>query len=134
MSFVTSTSSSAITRISMPSTDITSPRSISASSTGIPFGWWIRSTSVSPSQALTSHSSGGSSKRMPASSQRVDRALDVLGLDHEVEVVARLRAAARPAREAAAEQERDVGAAQRGGGLLQRVLEVGEGLLSSVAM
>src|SRR5918998_817013 len=36
--------------------------------------------------------------------QRLQRALDVLRLDHQVEVVARLGAAARPAREAAAEQ------------------------------
>ena len=43
--------------------------------------------------------------------------------------MARLGAAARPAREAAAEQERDVGLAQRGGGRLERLLDVCEGSL-----
>ena len=66
---------------------------------------------------------------MPAPVERLQRALDVLALEHQVEVVARLRAAARPRGEAAAEQERDVGLAQRGGGLLQRRLDVGERLL-----
>ena len=61
--------------------------------------------------------------------ERLQRAVDVLALDHQVEVVARLRAAARPRREAAAEQERDAGLAQRGRGLLQRRLDVGERLL-----
>ena len=61
--------------------------------------------------------------------ERGDRALDVLPLDHEVEVVPRLRPAPCPRREAAAEQERHVRPAQRGGRLLQRGLEVGERLL-----
>jgi hypothetical protein len=65
----------------------------------------------------------------PGLLQRRDGVVGVLGADHEVEVVAGLRAASRPAREAACEQERDFGRAQRGGGLLQRVLEVGEWLL-----
>src|SRR3954451_15200784 len=59
------TSSSAITRISMLSTASRSPRSITSSVTSSPFGWKIRSISTSPSQALISHSSGGSSIRMP---------------------------------------------------------------------
>src|SRR4051794_5480196 len=59
----------------------------------------------------------------------LEGAIDVRGPDHEVEIVARLRSPASPARQAAAQQERDIGAAQRGGGLLQRVLEIGERLL-----
>ena len=61
--------------------------------------------------------------------ERLERAVDVVGLDHEVEVVARLRTAARPARQAAAEQERDLRLAQRRGGALERVLDLGKRLL-----
>jgi hypothetical protein len=49
------------------------------------------------------------------------RALRVLRLHEEVDVVLGLRAAARPHREPAAERERNLGVAQRAGGLLQRV-------------
>ena len=62
MSFVTSTSSSAITRISMPSTDITSPRGdqVVIDRHALRAERSDRRGS-SPSQALTSHSSGGCS-------------------------------------------------------------------------
>ena len=129
ISLVMSTSSRAMTRIVIDSTASSSPRAITSSSIGRPLGQKMRSTSTSPSQALTSHSSGGSSARMPASIERLQRAVHVLALDHQVEVVARLRAAARPRREAPAEQERDAGLAQRRRGLLQRRLDVGERLL-----
>src|SRR4051794_39268121 len=58
--------------------------------------------------------------------QRLARPLDVLALDDQVEVVARLGAAAGPARQAPADQEGDAGVAQRGGGALERALDVGE--------
>ena len=89
----------------------------------------MRSTSVSPSHALTSHSSGGRSGRIPASDKASSARSTSSRLDHEVEIVARLRASAGPAREAAAEQERDAGLQQRGGRPLQRMLDVGERLL-----
>src|SRR3954454_11706874 len=53
--------------MSMPRTAIPPPRAITSSVIGSPFGPKIRSTSTSPSHALTSHSSGGSSAFMPAS-------------------------------------------------------------------
>ena len=134
MSFVTSTSSSAITRISMPSTDITSPRSIRASSTGMPFGCEDQIDERVAVPGLDQPLLGRVLGAQPGLLQRRDRALDVLGLDHQIEVVPRLRAAARPAREAAAEQERDVGRAQRGGGLLQASSRSEKGCSSSVAM
>src|SRR3954449_6053281 len=52
--------------MSMLSTASSSPRSITSSVTSRPLGWWMRSISTSPSQALTSHSSGGSSISIPA--------------------------------------------------------------------
>ena len=61
--------------------------------------------------------------------ERGQRALDVVGLDHQIEIVTGLGPAARPAGEAPAEQERHLGAAQRRGRLLERGLEVGERLL-----
>jgi hypothetical protein len=46
-----------------------------------------------------------------------------------IEVVPRLGPAARPARKAAAEQERHAGVAQRGGGALERALDRLEALV-----
>jgi hypothetical protein len=61
--------------------------------------------------------------------ERLQRPFGVLRLDDQVEIVARLRSPARPAGEAAAEQERDVRLAQRRRGPLERVLDVRERLL-----
>src|SRR5205085_5430608 len=58
-------------------------------------------------------------RRHPGGGKRLERELGVLRLDHEVEVVVRLRAAARPRGDAAGEDERDAGVAQRCHGLLQ---------------
>jgi hypothetical protein len=58
--------------------------------------------------------------------QRLERALGVLRLDHEVEVVRGLRPSARPAGQAAAEEERHAGIAQGLRGLLERRLDLGE--------
>ena len=54
--------------------------------------------------------------KLERTQDNLDRALDVLRLDHKVEVVTRLRAAAGPAREAAAEQEGDDDAGEDGMG------------------
>jgi hypothetical protein len=51
------------------------------------------------------------------------------GLDHEVQIVARLGPPAGPTRKAAPEQERDVRLPQRRRRLFERVFDVGERLL-----
>src|SRR3954449_11024203 len=69
MSFDTSTSSSAISRIPIAITSRSSARAISSSSTTSPRGSKITSTSTSPSQAFSSHPSGGRSGAMPTSTR-----------------------------------------------------------------
>ena len=54
---------------------------------------------------------------------RVQGALRIVFMDHEVDVVLRRRAAARPCRDTAANGEPDVGLAQRGGSPPERVEE-----------
>ena len=71
----------------------------------------------------------GPRARMPASTSACSARSASSGLIIEVQVVARLRAAARPARQAPAEQERDVRVAQRGGRALERVLDRREALV-----
>src|SRR3954454_19711994 len=68
VSLLWSTSSSAITRTSMASTCSVRPRSMTSSFTSSPRGSKIRSTTMSPSQAFSSHPSGGRSGRIPAAS------------------------------------------------------------------
>ena len=58
--------------------------------------------------------------------EHLQRALRVLRLDEEVEVVLGLRAAARPDRNAAAQDEGHAGLAQRRGGALQRLQKLVE--------
>ena len=58
--------------------------------------------------------------------ERLLRAAGVLRLDDHVEVVRGGRAAARPAREAPADQERDLGGVERGDGALEGLLDEAE--------
>src|SRR4051795_10457088 len=147
MSFDTSTSSSAIRWMPIAITSRSSARAISSSSTTRPRGSKITSTSTPPPPALNTHAPRARPAFMPPPPrleqpclrrslglharvlERLKRALGVLGLHDEVEVVARLGPAARPDREASGEQGRDVRLAERGHGLLQAGLYVVERVL-----
>ena len=86
----------------------------------------MRSTSVSPWWAFRSQPSVGRSALHPRVDERRERALRILLADEEVDVVLGRRSAARPRREPAPEQVRDLGVAQRGGRDLHGVDQVGE--------
>ena len=106
-------------------TSSSSARAKCSSPIGPPDGRKIRSTSVSLVVGLSSHPSGRPLGLHARLDERLERALGVLLAHEEVDVVLGGRAAARPAGEAAAEQEGDAGVAQRRGRDLHRIDQLG---------
>ena len=73
------------------------------------------------SNALYSHPSGGFSVRKPALLEHLERAVGVLGLDQEVDVVVGVGPAPGVDGDAAGQGERDLGVAERARGAAHRV-------------